>query len=74
MDTDFGVRVYFVGQIGNQLFHYCLGKILAEKYELAFDPPSYFVDKNGSPVKWSGEPLFVMQPTAGRRYREELPP
>ena len=67
----FGVMIYFSGQIGNQLFHYCLGKKLAAQYKLAFDPPPDFVDWEGHPVKWSGEPLFVMRPTPGEYYLQE---
>lgn len=52
------------------MFHYCLGKILAQKLDLAFDPPPGFVDINNNPVKWSGLPLFAMQATEGRRYHE----
>jgi hypothetical protein len=36
--TYFGVKVFDPGQIGNQLFHYCVGKILAAMYDLEFDP------------------------------------
>lgn len=66
---DFGVKIYFAGQIGNQFFHYCLGKILAEKYGLDFQPPPHYVDRHGLPVQWSAAPLFTMQPTPGHRYR-----
>ncbi len=66
--THFGVKVYFSGQIGNQFFHYGLGKILAEKRGLDFVPPEHFVDKNNNPVKWSGAPLFTMRRTVGMRH------
>jgi hypothetical protein len=71
MNTDFGIKVYYAGQIGNQMFHYVLGKILAEKRELSFEPPRYFVDKSGNPVVWSQEPLFKQRSTKGRKWKEE---
>jgi hypothetical protein len=60
------ISVKFTAQIGNQLFQYCVGKILAERTGLAYLPPSAFLDKAGRPVKWSAAPLWTMTPTAGR--------
>ncbi len=68
---DFGVKIYFAGQFGNQLFQYCIGKILAESRGLAFTPPPDFVDRDDHPVVWSGPPIFTMRPTTGLTYPEE---
>ena len=52
------------------MFHYCLGKILAEKLGLAFDVPDCFVDWKGDPVSWSSDPIFKMITTEGPRYSQ----
>lgn len=59
------IAVKFMGQIGNQLFQYLVGKILAEKTGLFYHPPPSFMDKGGHPVKWSSRPIWKMTPTPG---------
>lgn len=55
----------YVGQIGNQLIAYVIGKILAEKTGLRYEPPA-FKGKHAEPLVWSGDPFFVPQPTEGK--------
>lgn len=59
------ISVKFMGQIGNQLFQYLVGKILAEKTGLMYPSPPSFLDKGGHPVRWSGKPIWKMTPTPG---------
>jgi len=57
------VSVQMIGRIGNQMFQYCAGKILAELSGLRYDPPAEFVDKAHEPVQWTGPPSITMQPS-----------
>jgi FkbM family methyltransferase len=57
------VSVQMIGQIGNQMFQYCAGKILAEISGLPYSPPNEFVDKQSRPVVWSDDPVLRMIPT-----------
>lgn len=59
-----------MGQIGNQLFQYLVGKILAEQTGLLYSPPPSFLDKGGHPVKWSARAIWRMTPTPGRVVTE----
>jgi len=52
--------------MANQAIQYLLAKIIADKTGLAYTPPPDFVDKRGSPVKWTNEPVFTMKPSPGR--------
>src|SRR3990167_4573417 len=59
------IHMQFAGQWGNQGIQYVVAKIVAERTGLAYQPPEEFFRKDGSPVSWSGEPLFRMTPTPG---------
>jgi len=61
-----GIDVRFDGRIGNQCMQYVVGKILALRTGVRYDPPASFVDGKRKPVIWSGEPLFTMKPTPGK--------
>lgn len=54
-----------IGQLGNQLFGYCIGKILANKTGLSYRPPSCFLTKSGTPIVWNLEPIFEMKTSEG---------
>ncbi len=60
------IRTRLIGQLGNQLFTYVIGKILAVKTGMRYDPPTEFLDKTGGHVKWSADPIWRMLPTDGR--------
>ena len=60
------VSVRFMGQIGNQLFQYCLGHILAEQTGQCYRPPRVWLNKQGRPVKWTDEPLFPLKEHPGK--------
>ena len=48
------------------MFSYLFGKVLAARTGLAYRPPAHWLDKQGWTLRWTGDPLFGMQPTAGR--------
>lgn len=57
------VHVPFTGQSGNQFWNYCIGCILAEKYDQTYIPPTpYWQTKSGSAVKYSSPSPFIAQP------------
>jgi hypothetical protein len=67
-----GVQMYFNGDFGNQLFHYVVAKIIAEKRGLEFIPPDDFYQfgVEGCPsMVWTKEPLIKMQRTEGSRFK-----
>ena len=60
------ISTKFVGQIGNNLCQFVIGKLLADKTGLQYRAPRYFVDKRRRPVTWSQSPLLVPEGAAGR--------
>lgn len=66
------ITANLIGQWFNQVTTYCVAKILAEKTGQCYMPPADWVDKQGRPVSWLDKPLFLPQPTCGRRV--EGPP
>jgi len=60
------LQMQFAGQAGNQFIQHAVAKIIAARTGLAYAPPDTFFAKDGSPVKWSGTPIFTMTPTPGR--------
>lgn len=67
------IRVDLIGQLGNQLFAYCFAKVLAVRTGLSYRAPRGFMDKQGCPIRWTGEPLFRMLPSPGRSSSNERP-
>ena len=61
------IHYRMVGQFANQALQYTLARILADRTGLAYNPPKGFRTKDGSPLEWTGEPLFTMQSAPGRR-------
>lgn len=54
------------GQIGNQMFQYCMGRILALRTGQPYVPPRCWCDSKKRPVTWSGEPLWKLASVEGR--------
>lgn len=62
------IAVRFMGQLGNQLCQYAIGRILSVRTGQAYCPPSQWLDKRGRPVKWTLDPpLFMPQFAFGSR-------
>jgi len=59
------IRTRFIGRLGNNLFQYCIGKILAELTGQQYTPPRYFIDKRGRPIVKDKSNLFSLTPTDG---------
>lgn len=61
------IAVRFMGQIGNQMFQYCMGHILALRTGQRYNAPRVWLNKRGRPVQWSGPPLFPLHCHDGTR-------
>lgn len=48
-----------MGQVGNQMFDYAMGKVIAERTGLRYKPPPRWLDKRGRPLRWTNTPLFL---------------
>jgi hypothetical protein len=59
------IKTKFKDRLGNQLFVYCLGKILSIRTGFAYIPPPFWLGKRGVRLEWNGEPLFKLQPSPG---------
>lgn len=57
--------VPFTGQFGNQLFQYCLGRIVAARTGLTYQPGLEWLTKSRRPVTWKG-PRFLPTPRGVR--------
>lgn len=60
------ITVRYMGQLGNQMFQYCLGKILAEKTRQMYVPDQWR-NKAGNPLKWNMTPYLRPVATQGQR-------
>jgi hypothetical protein len=60
------ISTRFIGQLGNQLVIYTIGKILSEKTGQRYQPMRKWLDKKGRPVKWNGPELFSPTPSPGK--------
>jgi hypothetical protein len=62
------ITVRYAGQFGNQLFQYCLGKILAERTGQAYRPPKHWRTKSGRILERTlSADLFTPTETPGFR-------
>jgi hypothetical protein len=59
--------------MGNQLFDYCIGKVLASRTGLDYEPPPHFLTKRGKRLEWTGAPLFRLTPSPGDRPPDTNP-
>ena len=60
------IHTTFGGQLGNQLFQYVLGKIVAARSGQAYHPGSHWLDKAARPLSWSQAAYLVPQASQGR--------
>jgi len=61
------IQYRLIGQAANQIIQHWTGLIIADKSGLQYSPCRDFIaDKHSKPVKWTGEPLFELKPSAGR--------
>lgn len=61
------IKIRPIGQAGNQMFSYVMGKILAERTGQEYKPPPRWLTRRRRPVTWTEEPLFFKRATSGNR-------
>lgn len=61
------ITVLPVGQLGNQMFGYCMGKVLAERTGQSYVPTPGWRDKQGRRVTWTVPQYLFAEPTTGTR-------
>ena len=65
------ISVRFVGRLGNQLTQHVMGCILSQVTRQIYLPPREFLAdwEHNFPVKWSGPPLWTLEPQTPFLYR-----
>lgn len=67
------ITIPFLGQWGNQLFQYCMGRILAQRTGQEYWCPLEWRKKNGDPVGYANGPIVPHPtPVAGRAVMDAV--
>jgi len=60
------IEVRYQGQLGNQFFQYCIGKILADKTGQQYMPRNW-LNKARQPLRWNMSQYVIPLPTTGEK-------